>query len=320
VLRHEHDRIAPVASEWLRHAPGAQVHHVRGAADVERVARLIAGRATCLVLSGGGARGFAHIGVIRALEEAGRPIDAVGGTSIGAIMGAGAAAGWSSAEMTERFRRTFVATNPLSDYTLPIVSLIAGRKVARLLQEEFGDRDIVDLPLPYFCVSSNLTSGRAVAHRAGPLVRWLRASVAIPGVLPPVVEGGEVFVDGGATNNLPVDVMRGLGRGTVIGVDVGANESFVADDEAIDAPPAWRALLGLRARRRRVNILQILVRSGMVNSAAVTATHRDMTDLLLTPPLAAIDMLDWRAFDRAIEAGYRHARERLATTQAPRTA
>ena len=82
-----------------------------------------------------------------------------------------------------------------------------------LLRRELGDIDIEDLPLPFFCVSSNLTTGRIAVHQQGPLWRWLRASVAIPGVLPPVFQGGEVFVDGGAMNNLPVDVMRAKGRG-----------------------------------------------------------------------------------------------------------
>ena len=110
----------------------------------------------------------------------------------------------------QRFKRTFVDTNPLNDYTLPLLSLVSGRKVSRLLRQEFGEMQIEDLNLPFFCVSSNLSAGRIAVHRSGLLWRWLRASVAIPGVLPPVFHHGEVHVDGGAMNNLPVDVMRGL--------------------------------------------------------------------------------------------------------------
>lgn len=319
VLLHEGALVRGAARRWLVAASHQlQHHHVRGRADMTRLARLLTGRSVGLVLSGGGARGFAHIGVMRALGELGLPVDLIGGTSMGAILGAGAAMGWQYPEMRERFRRSFVATNPLGDYTLPLVSLVAGRKVSRLLQQEFGDIDIEDLPLPYFCVSSNLTSGRQAVHRHGSLWRWLRASVAIPGVLPPVFQGSEVFVDGGAINNLPVDVMRELARGPVIGVDVGADRAFTADVEEIEEPPLQRALSWLRCGgRRRLNILQILWRAGMINSAAATAAHRELTDLLLHPPLEQIDLLAWRAFEGAIEAGYRHAMERLVRLPEP---
>jgi NTE family protein len=264
------------------------------------------------VLSGGGARGFAHIGVVRALREAGVTIDLVGGTSMGAIMGAGVAAGWTTAEMVERFHRAFVATNPLSDYTLPIVSLVAGRKVSRLLRQEFGQVAIEDLPLPFYAVSANLTTGRGSVHRSGDLWRWLRASVAIPGVLPPVFHQGEVHVDGGAINNMPVDVMRTAHAGVVIGVDVGSDTTFTSDIQDVDLPPLWKLLGWFRRHKQRPTILQILWRAGMVNSEAATVAGRRLTDLLLQPPLADVDLLNWHAFERAIEAGYRHTNERLA--------
>jgi NTE family protein len=313
VLMHEDDFVAGAAKRWLAQKPGLNHHHVRNAADIARVSRLLTGHGVGLVLSGGGARGFAHLGVIRALAESGIPVDVVGGTSIGAIMAAGVAAGWEPADMRERFKRTFVDTNPLNDYTLPLVSLVSGRKVGRLLRQEFGAIDIEDLPLPYFCVSSNLTSGRSSIHRSGELWRWLRASVAIPGVLPPVFNKGEVLVDGGAINNLPVDVMRDLGRGPIVGVDVGADQAFNTDMDESEVPPFWKIVQWFRGKKRRVNILQILWRAGMINTSANTQAHRDMTDLLLQPPLEQIDMLNWKAFDRAIDAGYRYALDRLAS-------
>jgi NTE family protein len=129
--------------------------------------------------------------------------------------------------------------------------------------------------------------------------------------LPPVFDHGEVFVDGGAINNLPVDVMREQGRGAIIGSDAGADRAFVADSDDIDVPPLWKVMSWFRGARRRPNIFQILWRAGMVNSATMTAAHRDQTDLLLQPPLEHVDMLDWRGFDRAIAAGYAHAAQRL---------
>jgi NTE family protein len=312
LLLHEGRIISGAASRWRATLPGMPFHHSRGPADLARIVRLLTHRAVGLVLSGGGARGFAHLGVVRALREHGIPIDLVGGASMGGILAAGVAADWTDEELVERFRRSFVDTNPLSDFTWPLISLVSGRKVGLLLRRELGDIDIEDLPLPFFCVSSNLTSGRIAVHQQGLLWRWLRASVAIPGVLPPVFHGGEVFVDGGTMNNLPVDVMRAKGRGPVIGVDVGTDPTFTTDIEGTEAPSFWNQFRRAHRRRKRPNILQILWRSGMVNSMTATQERRGQSDLLLMPPLASLDLLDWKSFERAIEIGYRHTCERLA--------
>jgi NTE family protein len=311
VLVHQSEVSRGAASRWLNIRPSLSHHHVRGARDVARLARYISGNALGLVLSGGGARGFAHLGVLKAIREANIPVDAIGGTSIGAVIAAGFASEWDHDELVARVRRSFVDTNPVNDYTIPLVALASGRKVSGLLRREFQEAAIEDLPLPYFCVSTNLSSGQIAVHRRGELWRWLRASVAIPGVLPPVVHNGELFADGATINNLPVDVMRDAGVGKIIGVDVGADRVFTTDSVDSDAPPFWRILQWFSGRKQRINILQILWRAGMVNSAANTAARRELSDLLLQPPLEQIDMLDWRAFDRAIDAGYRYAAERL---------
>jgi NTE family protein len=238
-------------------------------------------------------------------------VDAIGATSIGAVIGAGWAAGWTYTEMKERVHRSFVATNPLGDYTLPFVSLVAGRRVNHLLRAEFGEAHIEDLLLPFFCVSANLTNGQAAVHRHGLLWQWLRASVAIPGVLPPLFAQKQVHVDGATINNLPVDIMRDGLDAAVIAVDVGADRTFETNAEMSEMPNIWRLLSWLRRERPRVNILQILLRSGMINSAASTIAQRELADLVLKPPLERIDLLDWKSFDRAIELGYRYASEAL---------
>jgi NTE family protein len=318
VLLHQGHIKPGSTARWLDRLPGMTHHHVRDTRDIARVARLLSGRGLGVVLSGGGARGFAHVGVLRALREANVTIDAIGGTSIGAIIAAGYALGWSEEELTMRLRRSFVDTNPLNDYTLPFVSLVSGRKVSRLLRHEFNTTAIEDVPLPFFCVSSNLTSGRLAVHRRGELWRWLRASVAIPGVLPPVIYQGELFVDGASINNLPIEVMREAGLGQVIGVDVGADRAFTTDDVDSDAPPLWRTLKWFRARKHRVNILQILWRAGTINSAGQRTARHDLSDLLLQPPLEHIDLLNWRGFDRAVATGYEYAKARVKAWQASR--
>lgn len=316
VLLHDDEISKGAAARWIAEHPGIAHHHVTGSPDIQRIARMLTGRGIGLVLSGGGARGFAHIGIVKALREAGIPIDLVGGTSMGGILGAGVAQRWSIQELSERFRAAFVDVNPLRDYTWPFISLVSGRKVSRMLRSAFGEVTIEDLPLEFFCVSSNLTTGHSEVHRRGLLWRWLRASVAIPGVLPPVMHQGDVLVDGGTMNNLPVDAMRELGRGPVIGCDVGADRAFTGRSEEIDVPLPWQLMSWLRSRRNLPNIFQILWRAGMVNSSAMTAAHREKTDLLLQPPLAQIDMLNWQAFERAIDAGYEYASRRLESLPA----
>ncbi|MFI4889012.1 MAG: patatin-like phospholipase family protein [Steroidobacterales bacterium] len=294
------------AARWLAATPARRHHHIVGTADVARLARLLAQKGVGLVLSGGGARGFAHLGVIQALREARVPIDCVGGSSIGSIIAAGLAMGWGDAEMRERYFRTFVATNPLSDYTFPLVALTRGRKVARLLQQEFGEVGIEDLPVPFFCVSANLSTGRACEHRSGLLWHTLRASVAIPGIMPPVFRDEEVLVDGAAVNNLPVDIMQDFTPGFVIGSDAGAVSSLRSRGVASGQPPFWRLFRRTRTGKPRINIFQILMESNMVGSASSAAAQREFADLILKPPLLDIELLDWRAFQRVIDIGYRY--------------
>lgn len=288
-------------------------HHWRQHEDLQRLARELAGQSAGLVLSGGGARGFAHIGVIRALREAGLQIDRVGGTSIGALMAAGLAQEWTIEDLHQRIRQAFVRNNPINDYTLPMIALTRGRKASKMLRDYYGDGAIEDLPIPFYCVSSNLTSGAAVVHEHGGLWQALRASVAIPGLLPPVFDGGQVLVDGGVINNLPLDVMRSRIRGPVIGADIAGEHALDAQVDETYSPGAftmWRQRwLG---QAQRPGIARILLRAGMVNSAATAAANLAASDLVLKPPVNEIDLLDWSQFERAVEIGYRYTKERLA--------
>jgi NTE family protein len=285
-LIHRDGIVSGAAARWLAHLPVAQHHHLVERSDVGRLARLLTQRGVGLVLSGGGARGFAHLGVIRALREARVPIDFVGGSSIGAIIAGGVAMDWNDDDMRSCYHRCFVATNPVNDYAFPFVALTRGRKVSRLLEREYGEAAIEDLRRPYFCISANLTTGKSVEHRRGRLSQALRASVAIPGVMPPVCSDEGVLVDGAVINNLPVDVMCQHAPGCVIGCDVGADRGF---------------------GKQRLNIFQILMRAGMINSTSTAAAQRALADVLLKPPLNEIDLLDWRAFDGAIQLGYEYA-------------
>ncbi len=279
-------------------------HHIRtgNTEDIKRLARFIAGSAVNLVMAGGGARGFAHIGVLRALREAGVPFDCVGGTSMGGIIAAGVAMEWDIEEIAERVRDSFVANRPLSDFTLPLIALFRGAKVSALLKKHFGDVLIEDLAKPYFCVSSDLTTGRDHVHRSGPLWRALRASVAVPGILPPVAEGGHLLADGGVMNNLPVDVMAADARGPIIAVDVSGEIDLRCDDDRYGE----RSVFSLIMQRMRgtPSIISILMRAGTVGSDSQRRQVRSLADFIIEPPLADISIRDWGAYERIIEEGY----------------
>ena len=308
VLLHDRDGDPTEAAEgWRKQLPVDLIFHVRSrhAGDVARLARILNGTAIGLVLGCGGARGFAHLGIVRALHEARIPIDMIAGCSMGAIVGAGIALEWDEDEFKGRLRRAFVDSNPINDYTLPFFSLVRGDKVARRLAEHFGGIRIENMWRPYCCVSTNLTAGRLAVHRDGPLLDALRASVAIPGLLPPVMIEGEAHVDGGMMNGLPVDVMSSR-CGAVIAVDVASDPLGTPFPSIGDKPSRWRFLRGVPP------IVDLLVRAATVNSDALARTVRARATMLFQPPLATVNLLDWRAFDRAIDIGYRYAVDKLA--------
>ena len=286
-------------------------HHIRVGVieDIRRLARFVSGRAVGLVLAGGGARGYAHIGVIKALMEARVPFDRLGGTSMGGVIAAGLALEWGLDELTARLREAFVEGNPLSDLTVPLIALFRGKQVSEMLREHFGDISIEEMPKPFFCVSSDLTSGRIHVHRSGPTWRALRASVALPGILPPVSHHGHLLVDGGVMNNLPVDVMAGYARGPVIASDVTGEIDLRVTDSRYGERPLWRLLW--QRMRGTPSIVSILMRSGTVGSEAQRRVVREQADFLFEPPMPHIGIRDWKSFDRAIAEGYAHARQRI---------
>ncbi len=323
VLLHEsHDPHSGTTAPLLAGGVYGQHHHIRldVHSDFDRLARLITGHAVGIVMAGGGARSFAHIGVVKALRASGVPIDQTGGTSMGAIVAAGVASRWSDQELSERFRLAFVDRNPLSDYTFPFVSLFRGRQVTRLLRMAFGERDIEDLILPFYCITANLTTSNADIHTNGRLWRWLRASVSLPGVLPPFNDAGQVHVDGGVIDNFPVRPMRRLGRGLTIGVDIDTAGALSAGAGVEDSWSAWEFFRRLVWKRKETlpipSIVRILLRSALVASANRAIEDRAAADLLIVPPMDQRDLLDWTSFDAAIEVGYRTTMEALDKARA----
>jgi predicted acylesterase/phospholipase RssA/CRP-like cAMP-binding protein len=308
-------------AKWLKGRPVADHHHLRGdrPGDVARLARMVTGTGCGLVLSGGGPRGFAHLGVLRALEEAGVPIDVVGGTSIGALMGALCAQELDDAERVERAITAFTRSGRLVRPTLPLIALSSGRRVDRLLAEHVGAAPIEDLPLRFFCVSANLNRAEEVIHEHGPLWSAVRASLSLPGIFPPVYADGELLIDGAAMNNVPVEVMRErVGSGCIIAVDL------TPEVEPLGTAPFGPGLSGWRALSRRLNplaasrpiptIFDILSRSTGLSQVRHqrAALAKDPVDLLLRPPVTRLGALDFKAGVGLIDTGYQYAVEALA--------
>jgi predicted acylesterase/phospholipase RssA len=321
VLLHKDDARPSGTLEWLRQRDPVGHHHVRAGRpeSYQRLARFVTGTSGGLVLSGGGARAFAHIGVIKALSEAGIPIDVVGGSSMGAIIAGQHAAGLDPDAMVELNRRSFSGSD-LSDLTVPTVALWRGRSSVRKLSTMFGDQQIEDLPLPYFCVTSDLTHARVSVHDRGPLWLWTRASSAVPGLVPPIPSDGSLLVDGGLLNNLPADVMRQRCSGTIIAVNVTPTVDLAVAMPLVAEMSGWPHLwpmLFAGAEPRFPNIAEILSRTVFVGSVRDAQAQARYSDVYLEPALEGIGMGDFASIDRIVDAGYRAATAKLAAWQAP---
>jgi predicted acylesterase/phospholipase RssA/CRP-like cAMP-binding protein len=310
--------VLPVGTaRWLsaRGKTMSRHHHIHlgTPATFARLARWLAGRAVALALGGGGARGFAHIGVIRALREMHVPIDLVVGTSMGAIVGAQCALEWTTAEMLRRNHAAFIARNPLADYTLPLVAAHSGRGAARMLRELFGDVQIEDLWTAYADISSNLTRGTVAAHSSGSLRKNVRASISVPGILPPVAESGDLLVDGGVLNNLPADVARELvGNGPVIAVDVNPRTGLRVSEDYGEVLDGWsvatRRANPFGRRWRMPTIYDLLERMTMFGSIQQAAQSvQAAADLYLHPPTDMVRFLDFRTMEAHAQRGYEFA-------------
>jgi NTE family protein len=310
----------PSGSEaWLKVAPANRLLHLKedSRRDLGRLARTLVGQSLGVVLSGGGARAYAHIGVIKALHETDIPIDFIGGASMGAIIAGGVAMGWDDAELDWRIRKAFVESSPLGDGTFPMVAMTRGSKVRERLQEHFGEVEIPDLWLPYFCVSSDLTAGEYHLHRRGKLARALQASVALPGILPPVTDGEHVLVDGAVTKNFPTDIMRAMHQGPILGIDVAEARGLTADD--IKPPTSLLRWFLSGDWRRGPPIVSILMRTATVSTGHEQAAARDYVDVFIAPDIGPIEIRDWRAYVPAVEAGYRATIECLTKLDKPIT-
>lgn len=262
-----------------------------------------------LALGSGSARGWAHVGVIRALERAGIQADIVCGTSIGALVGAAYASGQIEALDTWMRSLTWQSVMGLVDLRMG-GGLIRGAKLVDFFRANFDDPDIESLPRPFACVATELASGREVWLRSGSLMEAVRASAALPGLLAPVVHDDRLLVDGGLVNPVPVSVCRALGAELVIGVDlnwdlIGRRNRIVHEEKAAENETADTGLVeGILSRLRRPrnlaaartpSLLDVLATSLNIMQVRITQSRLagEPADVMVHPRLSGIAAMDF---------------------------
>ena len=300
-----------------------------------------------LALGSGSARGWAHIGVIQALSEAGIHIDYIAGTSIGSVVGAVYASGNINTLREVVLQLDWKQIAYFFDVVLPKSGLIDGKKLSAFVRSHVNRINIEDLPIPFCTVSTDLTTGEEVIIQSGDIIDAVRASISVPGIFTPVKKNGAFLVDGGLVNPVPVSVTRQMGADFVIAVDLNHG---IANDKGFcqTAPPISRgshsrtdagnatekknkilellndrfaavdfpALSQLKEwmRAERVpNIFEVLTSSINIMEAQITETKlkTDPPDLLIQPNLSHLKFLEFNRAEEAIAEGYRATKAQL---------
>jgi predicted acylesterase/phospholipase RssA/CRP-like cAMP-binding protein len=289
----------------------------RRSESVDAAARRLSGFSTGVVLSGGGARGLAHIGVLDELIAAGVTIDRVGGCSMGALVGALFAIGHSPDEVEAKLRAELVERNPMNDYTIPLAALVRGRKAEAMLLRLFGDTSIEELEREFYCVSCDLVSSELIVHRRGALYEAVGASFCLPGIGPPVAAEERLLVDGGVLNNLPVETMATRGEGPVIAVDVSSRFEPPSRGAIARGRPGLR---GLRERVRRAivgwdtplpSFPETLTRTVVLGSIDTAEAAQKHADIVIAPAVQGVGLTEFRRIGEIRAQGAAAARAAL---------
>ena len=323
ILHADYTMLAPFAQAWIKWDDFDRRHHVRvnESTDYDRLLRFLSGKAVGLVLSGGGYRGWVHVGALRAILEHHIPIDAIGGTSVGAAVAGCYATTQNDADFEQACHDLWMSElNPfaLRNLTIPYLSILSSKRGTKSLMKCFGETRIEELMLPVFCVSCNLNRSTEAVWQEGLLWEKIRGSMSLPGVVPPMVENGHMYVDGGVVNNLPVDAMKKLlyPEGIVIAVDLSVNE---IDDRQYHFPPIFsfydslQALLKIKRHPYQFpHFGEMMLKSLLMGSSSKTLENRLRADFLIRPDLGKFGDVGIQDGQRLIEPGYRCALNVLA--------
>lgn len=318
ILLHAKNVTKPIhTSLWLYHYPFNLHHHVRMGtkSHFKRLLRFMRGKAVGLVLSGGGTRGWAHLGAMKSIRDQKIPIDFIGGTSVGAIIG-GCYSLEESYENAYEYFYQIVNTSRYSvsvrSMTLPLVSIFDAKNFTNVLYNVFDNTLIEDLWLPFFCVTCNLANYSEEIHRTGLLWEKARASASIPGLIPPAVINGEIHFDGGLLNNLPVDVMwQMLGKkGKTIAVEL---TSSMHDTHKYHFPPvltfkqALMTRLGMNQETYKFpRFVDSFMRGLLIGSSAKAKHNGQSATILVNLSLRKFRILQFnqKHAEKMFEIGY----------------
>lgn len=304
---------------YLRRVP-IYSHSYAHKNDYCRLARILSGQAVGLVLGGGGARGISHIGVVRALEENGVPIDFVGGTSIGAFVGGLYAKEYDIVPIYGRAKRFSGRISSLwrmaLDLTYPATSYTTGHEFNRGIWKTFGDNQIEDFWLKYFTNTTNITHSRMEIHKSGYAWRYIRASMSLAGLLPPITDKGSMLLDGGYVDNLPVAEMRAQGAKYIFAVDVGSIDDTTPMRYGDSLSGLWVLFnrWNIFSRHPNVpNLAEIQARLAYVSSVGALEKAKATPGVIyLRPPIDNYATLDFAKFDEIYEVGIKYGHEFLS--------
>jgi NTE family protein len=323
VLLHGPDTAHPQGSPaWLDRRPIDALVHVRrdSARDMARLARIVSGNAIGLVLAGGGARGFAHLGVYRALEEHGIEVDLIAGTSMGAAMGAAMSLDLRADRLLEITRAIF-RRSPMSDYNLlPMISVFRGRQLRKAVEsyvhEAIGcQADVRDSWRTLCCVATNYSRASEKLIMRGSLSKAVLASASIPVALPPVPWEGDLLVDGCVFNNFPATAMVAMNARRIIGVDLSSRKAPPFEHDEIPGP--FQLLRdGLRGAGRKYQLPTlptVMMTTSVLYSESQREQARSSVDIYINPELDAVSVTDWKSVERIAKLGYDAARRVLAS-------
>ncbi|KAL2092636.1 hypothetical protein ACEWY4_012434 [Coilia grayii] len=286
--------------------------------DFSRLARVLTGNAIALVLGGGGARGCSQIGVIKAMIEAGIPVDLVGGTSIGSLMGALYAEERSTSRMKARAREWAMEMTSMFakilDLTYPVTSMFSGASFNNSISAIFNSKQIEDMWLPYFNITTDITASCMRVHTDGSLWRYVRASMSLSGYLPPLCDpkDGHLLMDGGYINNLPADVARSMGAKVVIAIDVGSRDERDLTNYG-DALSGWWLLWNrlnpFSHGVRVLNMAEIQTRLAYVCCVRQLESVKSSEYCeYIRPPIDRYGTLEFGKFDEIADVGYQHGK------------
>ncbi len=302
---------------------GVKLYHMKEvdtSSEVDRVVRRITNNTLGLVLGGGGAKGFAHLGLFKAMTELGIPVDVIGGTSAGSIVAAQIALGYSLDEIIE-INRSVNRLKMFKEYGFPYISLIKSKKIEQAARLVGSDRDIEDMWIPFFAPATDLTNSRLVLFESGPVWEAIRSSGALPGIVVPHFKDSSILVDGGVLNNLPVDIMRSRYDGKIICSSCSTDQQ---SPTKLDGVPNQARLFFEKMYNKSAfkdkysyipTISELILKMSVVSSSSLSEKNIGLSDLYLELPVERYGLTDFndKAMNDMIDIAYDYSIKQLQT-------